>query len=138
MPGSCIARPVKACATSARRFAPPSPLLCRCISNPPVAPSAKIAGALKAIASPSLKPPVLPKNSPTRACAGTLRSSQCLKVTKIVAALLRKVPPPMKSKPVNATQFSMFGFSRTVATTFCTISSVRSRDEPSGSSTTAM
>ena len=44
----------------------------------------------------------------------------------------------MKSKPVNATAFLMFGFSFTVETTFCTISSVRSSDEPSGSSTMAM
>ena len=72
---------------------------------------------------------------------GKLRQSQArlrFIVKKMVAALLRKVPPPMKSKPVNATAFSMFGFSFTVATTFCTISSVRSSEEPSGRSTTAM
>jgi hypothetical protein len=95
-------------------------------------------GALKAIARPSLNPPVRPKNSPTSAWAGTWRSSQCFMVKKMVAALLRKAPPPMKSKPVNATAFSMFGFSFTVATTFCTISSVRSSDDPSGSRTMAM
>ena len=47
----------------------------------------------------------------------TVRSSQCVCVTKIVAALLRK-PPPMKSKPVNAMMSWLAGFERIASSTF--------------------
>ena len=80
---------------------------------------------------------VLPNSSPTSCAAVTSRSSQCFWVTKIVAALLRK-PPPMKSKPVNATTSSLFGLLRIACSTCLTTRSVRSSVAPSGRITAAM
>ena len=81
--------------------------------------------------------PVLPHSSPTSAWTGTGRSSQCVWVTKIVAALLRNAPP-RKSKPVNAMADSLYGFDLMMSTTSFTTRSVRSSVAPSGRMTAAM
>ncbi len=82
-------------------------------------------------------PAVFMKNSPTSCGVETLRLSQCVCVTKIVAALLRK-PPPRKSKPVKAMADSFAGFDFMMATTSFTTLSVRSSVAPSGRNTAAM
>ena len=80
---------------------------------------------------------VFMKNSPTSCGVATARWSQCFCVTKMVAALLRKLPP-RKSKPVNATAFSFAGFDLMICTTSFTTLSVRSSVAPSGRNTAAM
>jgi hypothetical protein len=78
------------------------------------------------------------KNSPTSIGVTTPgRWSQCFWVTKIVAALLRK-PPPMKSKPVNATTSSFTGLLFRISTTSLTTLSVRCSVAPSGRITAEM
>ena len=82
-------------------------------------------------------PIVLPKSSPTRLAAVTLRLSHGTWTTKSVAALLRK-PPPMKSKPVNDTM-SWFALLARIASSTCfTTLSVRSSVAPSGRITAPM
>ena len=82
-------------------------------------------------------PAVFMNSSPISACTGTLRSSQCFCVTKMVAALLRK-PPPRKSKPANETASRLLGFDLITCSTSFTTLSVRCSDAPSGRITAAM
>jgi hypothetical protein len=96
-----------------------------------------MAGGGKANTSPSLMFAVFMKSSPTSCGVVTVRSSQCVCVTKMVAALLRK-PPPRKSKPVKATTSWLTGLDLIAASTSPTTLSVRSSVAPSGSTTAAM
>ena len=76
-------------------------------------------------------PAVFANTSPTSCGVVTFRSSQCVCVTKIEAALLRN-PPPRKSNPVNAITYALAELEWIAFSTSATTLSVRSSVAPSG------